>query len=62
MGYGGAYAAFVPAPEVETDEELRERLLYVAGDGAAAIQRIATARGAELDTLAAMIKLKRRGT
>jgi hypothetical protein len=60
IGWGGAYAA--PQVQPESDEEFRKRLLYVAGDGAAAVQRIHMARGAELDAIAGTYGLKRRTT
>lgn len=44
----------------ETDEELRKRLLYVAGDTDYAKERIHRASGARLDELAAEVGLMRR--
>lgn len=44
----------------ESDEELRERLLYVAGESSAIIQQISRAVGKQLDELAAEFGLKRR--
>lgn len=47
-------------PRRETDGELRERLLYVAGDGHAMRQRIEVASGAVLDLIADEYGLRRR--
>ena len=49
-----------PAPKLESDEDLRSRLLYVAGDSEAVIQRIMRAKGEDLDLLADEYSLKRR--
>jgi hypothetical protein len=57
-GYSGPH--FPIADRFEDDEELRKRLLYVGGDGAAATQRIHMARGKQLDDLAESMNLKRR--
>lgn len=58
-GFSGSYAdAF--AVSVETDDQLRARLLYVAGDGRAQTERIHQAQGHELDDLAAQYNLQRR--
>lgn len=46
--------------KVETDQELRERLLYVTGDGPAWIDRIQRATGPRLDEIATSVNLKRR--
>lgn len=43
----------------ETDEQLRERLAYVAADGERLTRRIATATGAALDEIAACFNLRR---
>lgn len=45
---------------METDEQLRARLIYVAGDGHMAIERIAHTYGQKLDDKAAEYNLKRR--
>lgn len=51
----------VPTPgRVEDDEALRARLLYVAGDGAAEVQRIRVASGLALEEIADRFGLKRR--
>lgn len=51
-----------PAPVThrEPDDDLRERLLYVAGDTAAMIARIQRAQSFELDVLAEENGIKRR--
>lgn len=45
---------------LETDENLRGRLRYVAADGNYLTRKIESARGAELDELAQSFGLKRR--
>lgn len=49
-----------PEKHLETDDELRERVLYVGGDGGQAVARIQRARGPELDAIADELNLKRR--
>lgn len=46
---------------LEADDELRRRLLYVAGDTDATQRRIHLAKGAELDVLAEEVGIRRRG-
>ena len=50
------------AVPVETDKELKERLVYVAGDTREVIARISMLAGEDLDDLAYCYGLKRRGT
>ena len=45
---------------LETDQELRDRLLYVAGDGQRDCMEIERAAGAALDEIAVRFNLKRR--
>ena len=45
---------------MESDEALRDRLLYVAGDGDLLTRIIASASGAKLDEIAGCYNLKRR--
>ena len=51
---------FDDPPPRESDDSLRARLLYVAGDGERAAHRILTASGVELDALAESYCLRRR--
>lgn len=53
---------YTPPPEkkLESDADFRARILYVAGDGSAAIRRIEHAQGVELDQLAMEFELSRR--
>jgi hypothetical protein len=44
---------------LETDEELRERILYVAGESGSFVQRVRMAQGAALDSIAESYGLKR---
>jgi hypothetical protein len=48
------------AVKLETDDDLRHRLLYVAGDGPHAQQRIINADGGQLDAIAETVNLRRR--
>lgn len=48
------------APAYESDEELRARVLYVAGDGEMLTARIQRAGGKYLDEIAAALGMKRR--
>ncbi len=50
----------VKATRLESDVDLARRLLYVAGDGGAAAQRIAQAHGTALDAIAESLGLRRR--
>lgn len=50
-----------PIPTAETDDALRARLLYVSGDSESRVRMIMSAKGAQLDTLAEEIGLRRRG-
>lgn len=45
---------------MESDDELRKRLVYVAGDSDAQVHRISRASGSELDQMAEECGLKRR--
>lgn len=47
--------------EPEPDDEFRERLLYVAGDGRDMIERITRAVGARLDEIGEAVGIRRRG-
>lgn len=47
---------------METDDKLRERLLYVAADGEWLTQTIARATGSQLDDIASRYNLRRRWT
>lgn len=47
---------------IETDEELRKRLIYVAGDTPEAVRRIDRATGAALSAIAETMGLRRRGS
>ena len=49
-------------PEVESDEDLRVRVMYVAADSQREANRIAMAKGADLDAIAESCGLKRRGS
>jgi hypothetical protein len=50
-----------PHPKsLEFDSDYRKRIMYVAGDGGAACQRIAMAEGATLDHLGEAVGLHRR--
>lgn len=46
----------------ETDEQLRARLLYLAGDGELLTRIITAAHGARLDDIASCYNLRRRVT
>lgn len=53
----------MPSPvrvALESDDDLRERLIYVAGDGGAATSRIRVAAGKQLDDIAETLNLRRR--
>ena len=47
---------------LETDDELRERIIYVAGDSERDIRMMSMAKGADLDAIAETYGLKRRNT
>ena len=49
-----------PIPTTETDDSLRVRLLYVAGDSEARVRALMVAKGAQLDAYAAEVGLRRR--
>jgi len=49
-----------PIPTAETDDSLRVRLLYVAGDSEARVRALMVAKGAQLDAYAAEVGLRRR--
>lgn len=49
-----------PPVTPETDDELRKRVLYVAGDGEVMTLRIQRAHASRLDELAEALGLKRR--
>ncbi len=51
---------YTPTVIVESDEDLRRRLAYVAADGQWLTQLIATASGAQLDEIASRYNLRRR--
>lgn len=53
----GMYAT---PPALESDDELRARVLYVAGDGDGLTMRIRSASGQRLEDIAAALGLKRR--
>lgn len=59
------WLVLAPGSEVtvtESDDELRKRLLYVAGDGDVMSARIASAWSARLDEFANALGLERRRT
>jgi len=61
MSFGDVDWAEVPTPgRVESDDELRLRLLYVAGDGPQLRRVIELATGLRLDELAWCYGLSRR--
>lgn len=49
-----------PIPTTETDDSLRARLLYVAGDSEVRVRTLMVAKGAQFDALAEEIGLRRR--
>lgn len=58
----GNYGQDRPMYEVESDESLRKRLLYVAGDGPVLVARICAAKDAALEAVAEEYGLKRSRT
>ena len=58
--WGSAFSGVGLRTTLETDEQLRDRLMYVAGDGDAMVRRIRVASGVELDTIAESVGLRRR--
>jgi hypothetical protein len=54
------FAAMAAAASLESDEELRRRVMYVGGDGPALEQRIYRAEGIRLDEIAAAFGLERQ--
>jgi len=49
-----------PTHRMEADEQLRYRLLYIAGDTESSVARIGSARGISLEIIAAEFGLRRR--
>ena len=49
-----------PVAEPESDDSLRKRIVYVAGDSAAFVQEVMRVQGKDLDDIAERYQLRRR--